>query len=258
MYVTAAGRRHRLHVKMPSVFLVLLTASGCASVETQVLERVSDRTGVVRSETTRHPDSDLVRLSACVCDERITISAMTLQSCRKSEQQHVAVERNVIRTVPALQYEALSAGLLVGSGSVLAWQSAPGCSDSKPPSCQGSTPLYTLSLTAIMAGLGLGVSAVVDAFRAQDSTEHVQRLERLERIEWCGQAPAAGRSVAVRTRLEATVVSGRLDDSGVVELRIPRLPDAPAGRSVSVSLDGARFLPVIVQQCCRVESRLRD
>lgn len=229
-------------------------AFGCAPVNVHVAERVTARGEVVKAESSRYPQSDLTRATACLCGDRLSILAVSVMACSRSEQQRVALERDVIREAPAAKYEALAAGLLVAAGSLLAWRSHPGCDDSDPPNCSGSDAVFSVSLGAIAAGSGLGVAAAIDTLRARDSRESVQGIQQLERLEWCGEAPAARRSVTVLDPASGRTLTGESDGHGVAEFKAPSSWGRPGPPHLRVSVDGARALPISVRECCCVAS----
>jgi len=58
--------------------LALLFLCSCATVNTRVDERIVARGELVSSETARHPASDLLRLHASSCRNKLTISGTVL------------------------------------------------------------------------------------------------------------------------------------------------------------------------------------
>ncbi len=229
-------------------------ACGCAPVNARVVERVTARGEVVKTEVSRHPQSDLTRATACLCEDRLSILAVSVMACSRSERHRVAIERDVIRDAPAAKYEALAAGLLVAAGSLLAWRSHPGCDDSNPPSCSGSDAVFSVSLGAVAAGSGLGVAAAIDTLRARDSKETVQGIQQMDRLEWCGEAPAARRAVTVLDPASGRTLTGETDAHGVAEFKTPSSWGSQAPLHLLVSVDGARALPISVRGCCCVAS----
>ena len=104
---------------------------------------------------------DLLRAQSFLCGSRLTVVLTALHACEESSARRVTVERRTIRdaSVPLFEFGIGVAGVAVSAVLSAAHLVGVGCNESDPPQCHGSEAGTLGALAGLVVGTGFLVAA---------------------------------------------------------------------------------------------------